>query len=429
MSNREPLSSPEKGKTEGHKEKKRPGWIGRYAAGVLEDAGGLLRLPEKYRRAPDEKHIDVLDGLRVLFILIIAWYHIWQQSWLTPVPFQVNLDFLLRSGYEWVDAMLLLSGFCLFLPYAYGKRMDVREFFKKRVARIVPSYYLCVLLLLVFTVFPQAKYPSAGEAVKDIAAHLTFTHSLFTSTYIGSPINGVLWTLSVEAQFYVLFPLLCICFKKRPLVTWCVMTLCAFVYRYFAGLLQDTAVYINQLPAFLDVYANGFAAAMLFRALRKRLENENLLQKLLFTGVFVVSVWLAVRLMKGQAAEMGIANLRLGQMNRRWVFSCTVCALILSAAFSLPLLRFLLGNRVMRFLSLVTFQFYMYHQAIAVWLKEHGIPASLSPTPNFYSEQPWQTRYTLLCFFAALVLSVLLTFLFERPVARCILKKRKHSDQ
>ena len=29
--------------------------------------------------------IPELDGLRVLMIFLVSWYHIWQQSWLTPV--------------------------------------------------------------------------------------------------------------------------------------------------------------------------------------------------------------------------------------------------------------------------------------------------------------------------------------------------------
>lgn len=31
-----------------------------------------------------DRHIDVLDGVRVFAIGLVAWYHFWQQSWLTP---------------------------------------------------------------------------------------------------------------------------------------------------------------------------------------------------------------------------------------------------------------------------------------------------------------------------------------------------------
>ena len=87
-------------------------------------------------------HIGVLDGIRAIAIFLVAWYHIWQQSWLQPLTEHVNLDWLVRNGSILVDMMILLSGFCLFLPYArdmvYGDKTDtVPGFYVKRVARIV----------------------------------------------------------------------------------------------------------------------------------------------------------------------------------------------------------------------------------------------------------------------------------------------------
>lgn len=55
------------------------------------------------------------DAARVLAVGIVGWYHIWQQSWVSPGP----LEPLVRGGYVWVDMMILLSAFCLTLPYAF----------------------------------------------------------------------------------------------------------------------------------------------------------------------------------------------------------------------------------------------------------------------------------------------------------------------
>ena len=57
--------------------------------------------------------IGVLDGIRAIAIFLVAWYHIWQQSWLQPLTEHVNLDWLVRNGSILVDMMILLSGFCL----------------------------------------------------------------------------------------------------------------------------------------------------------------------------------------------------------------------------------------------------------------------------------------------------------------------------
>ena len=75
-----------------------------------------LMLPGHY----DARYVQVADGLRALSVFIVAWFHIWQQSWLNPVlsigPVRLDFNAPVRTGYMMVDMMLLLSGFLLFLP-------------------------------------------------------------------------------------------------------------------------------------------------------------------------------------------------------------------------------------------------------------------------------------------------------------------------
>ena len=287
-----------------------------------------LRLAAPYRGPQSEERVDVLDGIRVLFVLLVGWYHIWQQSWLTPHIGEISLDFMVRSGYEWVDAMLLLSGFLLYLPYAGGKKLNVLQFYKKRAARIIPSYFLFILIMLFAVVFPQGGYQSVWEGVRDILAHVTFTHNLFEFSYTGSPINGVVWTLAVEMQFYLLFPLLCLCFKKKPLLTWLCMSAVAFGYRAIIRDLPDTTLYINQLPAFFDVYANGFLAASVYLKMKEKLKEESFGEKVFFTAVFVLCLFCAAMLMREQAAENGYDSIHLGQLDRRFLLSAVLSCLM-----------------------------------------------------------------------------------------------------
>ena len=158
--------------------------------------------------------IPELDGLRVLMIFIVSWYHIWQQSWLAPVidldilaalaPFPVlmirqlfpgvlpmlpgvtlNLDWLIRSGYVWVDGTILLSVFLLYMPYARAKRAgepmpDTRDFYFRRAKRIIPAYWFIVIMHLVVIAIPWGLYANRTPyLVKDLATHLTFTFTQF----------------------------------------------------------------------------------------------------------------------------------------------------------------------------------------------------------------------------------------------------------
>ena len=386
---------------------------------------------QSYRMWPDAKHLDVLDGVRVLCILLVGWFHIWQQSWLAP-QFEVlgefvSLDFLLRSGYIWVDGLLLLSGFLLYLPYTQaGSRLPaVGAFYKRRLIRILPSYLLCVVPMFVFSCV-RGDYPQTSDAVLDILSHLTFTHNLFYFSYFRSPLNGALWTLAVEMQFYVLFPFLARAFRKLPVVTYFAMAGAAFAFRYYASRQPDTSMYFNQLPAFLDVYANGFVAASVFAALRKRLGNEpDAKIRLFFTVLVIFCVSVLMRIAQAQAYSPTQELIRQGQMDRRFSLSAALACLMVCAAFSLPAMRFLLGSKVMHFLSLISFQFYIYHQMLAVKLKEWGFPPSDSSRPWMDGDYRWQLTYTICCFVFALVLAALITFLFERPIARVLRRRTK----
>lgn len=387
-----------------------------------------------YRMGPDMKHLDVLDGVRVLCILLVGWFHIWQQSWLSPqfeiLGESVSLDFLLRSGYLWVDGMLLLSGFLLYLPYAQagGKAPSAAAFYKRRLIRILPSYLLCILPQFVICCV-QGKYAQTSDAALDIVTHLTFTHNLFYYSYLRSPLNGALWTLGVEMQFYLLFPLLARAFRKLPVTTYVAMAGAAFVFRAYASMKPDTSMYFNQLPAFLDVYANGFAAASVFVSLRKRLGNEpDAKTRMFFTVLMIVCVCELMQIARGQAASPSYEAIRHGQMDRRFPLTATLSCLMVCAAFSLPAMRFLLGNKVMRFLSLISFQFYIYHQMLAVKLKEWGFPPSVSDQPWAMGEYRWQVVYTVCCFVFALALAAAITFLFERPIAR-VLRRRTGAEK
>ncbi len=393
------------------------GWRQRYIDYTQRERGG--RLP-------------ALDGARALFVLLIGAYHIWQQSWLTPVfsvgGTRVSLDPLLRSGYIWVDAVLLLSGFLLYLPCAEaaesGRRLPrVWLFYKKRLLRIVPSYDLCLLIMLVFVALPQGNYRAADGTLntwhmgRDLLAHATFTHTLFEFSYTYTPLNGVLWTLGVEMQFYLVFPLIARLFSKKPAWVYAAMVLAAYGYRSWVAMLPNTAMYFNQLPAQLGVYANGMAAAGIYTALKRRMKEDQW-TRALFTAVTAVSLFAIWMLVRMQAGENGYENIRMGQLNRRYMMSLLTALFLLGILYGARLLRLLLGNRVTRVLSEMSFQFYMWHQVFAVQLKKWGVPASISDTPWMDGERSWQYLYTFLCFGGALAISALVTYAFERPLAR-----------
>lgn len=166
-------------------------------------------------------HIDALRGFACLWVLIV---HLFGGT------FEVSPDVLASSwgrvaywGYRLVhlgglgvNLFLVLSGFCLFYPLLRKQRLravqvDVRDFARRRVRRILPPY-IATLAISAFVVLALG----GTVTLADILSHLTLTHNLAPATVVS--LNGPLWTLALEAQLYLLFPVLVWAVRARGLL-------------------------------------------------------------------------------------------------------------------------------------------------------------------------------------------------------------------
>lgn len=384
--------------------------------------------PTPEAKPAERLEIGVLYGFRALMVLFVVNYHIWQQSWLPQyarlLGTVVDFDFFTRSGYLFVDGMMLLSGFLLYLPYARRKVegtpvLGVKRFYLNRLIRIVPSYLFAVLAALLFFALPQGRYASSAAMGKDLLSHLTFTFTFFRETYLFTPLNGALWTVAVEMQFYLIFPLLARAAQKRPAATLSVMALLGWGYRalvYFTA--ADTAMLVNQMPAFLDVYALGMLGAAAYcrfgRAMERMDGRRRMLVEIASLMAFAGSVMVLLSLFRMQSAASagGHEAIRLSQLRIRLPLALTLLTCMLAAAHMPRALQWLLGNRLMRFLSAISFNLYIWHQFLAVEMARSWFSDTL------HSDTDLQRAYTLLCLSVAVVAAMLATFGLEQPVTK-----------
>lgn len=386
----------------------------------------------------DAKHIDVLDGMRALAVLGVLWFHFWQQNWISPyfslpflkifgLPTNVSLDFLPRSGFLFVDLLLLLSAFCLFLPYARAALSgaplpDVRLFYKKRFARIVPSYYFSVLVILFAVTVPSGGYASVRECLSDLIPTLTFTQTFFPRVLLGTQINGVLWTAAVEMQFYLFFPLLARAFVKKPGWTYLGMVFVSLLYLRGYALRNPDSIRttLNQLPAFFGVFANGMAFAYLFVLFAKRAKRSAQLSAVSLCAL-IAGIWLLVSMMK---AAPNVNPVHIWQAEYRFRLSLVFSLIVVSSALTFSAVRFLFSNAVMRFLAGISYNLYIWHQWIAVRFKQWRIPYWSGDTPpNMTGDAAWQWKYTALIVAAAFAAAVFSTYVIERPASKWILSR------
>jgi len=375
-------------------------------------------------------YADAGDFLRVISIAFIAWFHIWQQSWLNPNPriFGRTIDLypLVSCGYMLVDLMLLLSGFLLMLGYLNGRNRSPRDFFIARASRIFPSYYLTVFIMFFAYALPLGLFWNTKQMWGDLLSHLSFTHVFFYDYYIGTKLNAALWTVAVELHFYLLFPFLAKLFARKPAHTYCGMVLLGICAKLFLVLfVKDTGIYFNRLPAMMDVYANGMLAACVYKKLTDNIKKQRAADAWLCTLLTILSavaIYLIVAYQRSHHAS-GTENIRFGQMLLRFPLSLSGAVFLVCGSRSVLLVRKLFSNRIIRFLSGISFNFYMWHQFLALRLKAWRIPPYTGDEPFREGQQPWQTLYTWGCFAFAVIVAVALTYLVEKPCAKWIKKK------
>ena len=393
-----------------------------------------MNIPYRHKRTL--KRIGTLLAA-LLLVFIVSWYHIWQQSWWTPRIGSYSLDFLVRSGYVPVDGTILLSGFLLFLPHARAMLLgdpvpDVRTFYQRRVMRIVPSYVFITLLMLFAVAIPyDLYYGNTGRMLKDVLMHLTFTQTFDYQTYIATPIGVASWTIAIEMQAYLIFPLLARWARRNPLGTIASMMTAALLFRSWClWNLTDFNMVVNQLISFLDVYAIGMGAALIYVRLTTLYPDSRDKKRFVWQAVATVLLWVAicflVQLLREQAGSTQ-STIQSGQMYRRPAFAALLAVVMLSLPFAVRPIRFLMGNKLMGFLALVSMNYYLLHQNVAVYLKQRiqFPPAENYPYPNSIPggpEKPWVYQYTFLCFGLSLLLAVAVTFLIEKPGAKLLQK-------
>ena len=361
------------------------------------------------------------DLLRVVSIAVVAWYHFWQQSWLNPnfelFGHTIDIYPIIRCGYMFVYNLILISGFLLMLNRLSGRYQSPAQFYKSRAKRILPSYLFCIAVFLILSNQPGGTYDySGGEAHMrmDLISHLTFTHNLFAQSYNATGLNVALWTLAVEVQFYLLFPILSEYFAKKPLLTYAAMVLISIAGKAYVQIsFEDSTLHINRLVPMLDVFANGMLAACIY----DKLKNTSQPSFIHFPIALAACVGMVITVRDISYIGGGEEG-RMAQMWGASVFSAYGAFFLVSGSLCHGSISFFLSNPPIRFLGGISYNFYIWHQPVAVWLKKLHIPDYTEEYPNMSGNVVWQHRYMLICALAALLVAVAATYLIEKPCAR-----------
>jgi peptidoglycan/LPS O-acetylase OafA/YrhL len=221
----------------------------------------------KSKNTSYEEKIDHLRffaaTLVLLFHSVVTWY-VWKPLGTDQIRVSPIYNLLLE-GHTAVGLFMTLSGF-LFATICRDKEINIWSFYRNRVLRIYPLFLTLLLL---------SCYISPGE--NNLKSLLT---SLFCLQNLGSAVHcdwltEVLWTVSVEFQFYLIFPFLLVFFRK-------------YSYKYLIGIivlfsLLRLAAYMatgnikalsyNTIFGRIDEFIIGMVLGFLFPQIKDKLRH------------------------------------------------------------------------------------------------------------------------------------------------------------
>jgi peptidoglycan/LPS O-acetylase OafA/YrhL len=264
-----------------------------------------------------EKRVPGIDLLRGLCIVAVVLHHInlrihFRDSSLGQMIGPAANRVLFWNGYYGVRMFFVISGFLIttwsLKRWGSLSRLDRRQFYRMRFARIVPCLIgLLILLSLLdrfgvprFTINTQ--HTSLGRA---LLAALTFhVNWLEARTGYLPAAWDVLWSLSVEEVFYVLFPLLCTLLRKPALLIG--LFSCFVIAGPFARVQTRNELWADYgYLSCMDGIALGCLAAMLAAKVRF---NHKLNLALRTAGIALI---LLITVFRGTAARLALYKVGL----------------------------------------------------------------------------------------------------------------------
>ena len=357
-------------------------------------------------------HITSLDGLRgiaVLFVLV-SHFGIFAPQGLTGITL---IDHFFRGGYLGVDIFFVLSGFLitslLLNEHEAHSKIYLLRFYGRRFLRLLPALSLLLLLYSIVTVLEGQAFSSIAPGIwSGLFYYLNWQYVFSFPELYGD--LGYLWSLSIEEQFYIVWPavvILLLRFTKKTLIHISfIAVLIAFVmwHRHVLWTTTTEVPYERftifvRTDARIDSLLVGCITAFIYRF---RLISIKLSQMLAIFGVIVLFLYLEFsQPYKGYMFSGGFT-----------VVAVSVGCLVLGLTTSTFYLTRLFSGRVIVFIGKTSYGIYLWHFPIFTFVNRH-----MTTVDEVYKVV------------TALVFTTLFTaaswMLIETPALR--LKKRKFS--
>jgi peptidoglycan/LPS O-acetylase OafA/YrhL len=306
-----------------------------------------------------------VDGVRCLAVLLVWLHH-------SPSGPRTVLRQISANGWVGVNVFLVLSSFLitslLILEAEKKGSISLARFYSRRILRIWPLLALALalnyLLLPAINYFPDGfhnlpflsdlKYQAIPNAL------LLGNWSAAVFGYLQYGFCNHLWTINLEEQFYLLWPILMFFLIKNPrriLICCAALMAVSYVARYYyvsVGF-KHPALWVSTITR-LDPLALGAILAITYPGLQRLFaHNLRVACSLLAIAVLGISVWLIILTLRHWPWDYGNVWWKLGAIDA--LVAICVCCIISS-----PVLAFLFRTPVVAWLGKISYGLYVYQK-------------------------------------------------------------------
>jgi len=309
-----------------------------------------------------------IDGLRAFAVLSVVVYH--------------AFPMLLEAGFIGVDIFFVISGYLIsgiILNALQQGTFSLWDFYSRRIRRIFPALIVVLTAVLIFgwfTLLPD-EYRALGKHVFGGAAFISNFFFWQEAGYFDVAARAKpllhLWSLGIEEQFYIVFPLLLWCCAKRHFrIATVIFVLCilSFLDNIYC-MPHPTANFYNPLARAWELLAGAALCAAMRQASTQEFflkldalackiicssnqekDGRGLGHVLALSGIILLG--LALLLVRESRPYPGLQA----------ILPVLGTILLIAAGSSNPVSKQLLANRFAVFIGLVSYPFYLWHWAL-----------------------------------------------------------------
>ena len=307
-----------------------------------------------------------LNGIRFIAAFLVIIHHIEQFKNIYGLPGCWNNKTIQIIGGLGVTLFFVLSGFLitymLFVEKEHVGTIDVKGFYVRRILRIWPLYFFIVILaFFLLPNFNQLDIPRwsiylSNEFTTKLILFIAFLPNAAILLYPPVPFASQLWSIGVEEQFYVVWPVLIKLFKNPLILLFSIVVIYWLIKILIHNILQNNQAgsfnfSVQFIKAFMELTRincmaiGGIGAYLLF-------EKKYKLLNFLYSTSFQISIYISLFVLIG-------LGLNIPYLNDE-IYSVLFMILIINLSSNESTV-ISLNNKIFDYLGKISYGLYMYH--------------------------------------------------------------------